>query len=234
MLAAMWPPRIPPRHRVVLVVGALIAVAVVAAAGGSAIPSDPGGGWRFDRTEPVEQTETETAADTDSVIDLIGGIGTGLLLAVVGLLVLIGALGVLVSVGIGGRRRGRLPSSLVRDRETELPADDTALALRTAVRAGASEAAARVGGPPGDAVISAWLVLEAAAAACGTRRGPAETASEFTARVLAAHDVDADALADLRARYHRARFAGLATAADADAARAALARIEETIAAVPR
>ncbi|MFC5287169.1 DUF4129 domain-containing protein [Actinokineospora guangxiensis] len=231
----MWPPRIPPRRRVVLVVAALIAVAAVAAAGGSAIPSDPGGGWRFDQTEPVERRETESIADTDSVIDMIGGIGTGLLLAVVGVLVLLGALGVLVSFGLGGRRRRARPSIPVRDREADPPADDaaiTATALRAAVRGGAQ--AVREGGPPGDAVISAWLVLEAAAASCGTRRSAAETASEFTARVLAGHAVDPDALADLRARYHRARFARVATAADAAAARAALARIEETIAAVPR
>ncbi|MFC7612948.1 DUF4129 domain-containing protein [Actinokineospora soli] len=102
--------------------------------------------------------------------------------------------------------------------------------LRAAVRAGAVDLTARPSGPPGDAVVAAWLVLESAAASCGTRRAPAETASEFTARVLTEHAVDARALADLRSRYHRARFAGQATDADAAAARAALARIEETLA----
>ncbi|GGS14292.1 hypothetical protein GCM10010171_02710 [Actinokineospora fastidiosa] len=217
-----------PHARVALAVAALFAVALVAARGGSAIPVEPGAVRVVEPPERPVPTESGPAGEVDSAIDLIGGVGVGLLLAVIGVLVLIGAVGVLASFGMRGSRRRRRASTPVRAAQSTV--DEQAQALRTAVRAGMADVAARTGGPPGDAVIAAWLVLEDAAAACGTRRGPAETPSEFTARVLAGHSVDPAALADLRSRYHRARFAGEATAEDATAARVALARVEETLA----
>ena len=229
MLPGMRSSGVASRRGVVLAVAALFAVAVAAARGGSAIPSGPEALWGFDPEPAPAPAASESLADSDSILDVIGGVGTGLLLAAVGLLVLIGAAGVLASFGLREARRRRRAPTPVRGPAPDGAADDPAQALRTAVRTGAAEVAARPSGPPGDDVIAAWLVLEDAAASCGTRRAPAETASEFTARVLTDHAVDPHALADLRSRYHRARFAGEATPADAAAARAALARIEGTL-----
>jgi hypothetical protein len=55
-------------------------------------------------------------------------------------------------------------------------------------------------------VVQAWLVLEEAAANSGHPRRPHQTPTEFTEAVLAALEVDADALAVLRRVYQRARF----------------------------
>ncbi|MGX7825310.1 DUF4129 domain-containing protein [Actinokineospora sp. 24-640] len=227
----MWrPPHISSRRSVVLAVAALFTVAVVAARGRSAIPVEPGAAFTFDPRDDPPPPRAEDAEGADSILDVIGGVGTGLLLLVVGVMVLIGAVGVLVSFGLAGARRRRGASTPVRGPRAEESVAEQALALHAAVRTGMAGLPARAGGAPGDAVIAAWLVLEDAAAACGTRRAPAETASEFTTRVMAEHAVDGVALADLRSRYHRARFAGQATDDDADAARAALARVEETLA----
>ncbi|MGW5055600.1 DUF4129 domain-containing protein [Actinokineospora sp. NPDC004072] len=217
-----------PRARVALAVAALLVVALAAARGGSAIPVEPDAPWFAERPDrPPQAGEAGAAPGDGSVLDLIGGVGVGLLLAAVGVLALIGAAGVLVSFGLRGRRRRRRASTPVR--AVEAAGEDAAQAIRTAVRAGMAEVAERAAGPPGDAVIAAWVALERAAASCGTRRDPAETPSEFTARVLADHAVDPAALADLRTRYHRARFAGEVSGADVAAARTALARIEETL-----
>ncbi|GAA4291518.1 hypothetical protein GCM10023148_55310 [Actinokineospora soli] len=78
---------------------ALFAVAVAAARGGSAIPSGPDALWGYDPAAEPPPESAEAVADTDSLLDVIGGVGTGLLLAAVALLVLLGAAGVLASVG---------------------------------------------------------------------------------------------------------------------------------------
>lgn len=76
---------------------------------------------------------------------------------------------------------------------------------------------------PRDAVLRAWLALEAAAARAGARRRPSQTATEFTAAVLARTDADDDAVATLREAYLRVRFSEAPlTEADAERARAAL------------
>ncbi|GAB3871139.1 hypothetical protein GCM10029964_006910 [Kibdelosporangium lantanae] len=75
-----------------------------------------------------------------------------------------------------------------------------------AVKRALSEMDLHRGGPPGDAVIAAWVQLERDAAARGTERKPHQTPSEFTADVLANHDTDPTALRQLRTLYHRARF----------------------------
>ncbi|MFT4108984.1 DUF4129 domain-containing protein [Propionicimonas sp.] len=97
-------------------------------------------------------------------------------------------------------------------------------ALATAVaRAGAHLAGTEA---PADAVIAAWVALEDEAAMQGAGRGPAQTATEFTAELLARTHAPADAVAVLRGLYHRARFTDRAVGADdVRRARAALARI---------
>jgi hypothetical protein len=61
-------------------------------------------------------------------------------------------------------------------------------------------------GRPRSAIVECWLRLEAAVAAAGVERSPADTSSELTERVLAGHAVDARAIGRLAALYREARF----------------------------
>jgi hypothetical protein len=100
--------------------------------------------------------------------------------------------------------------------------------VRQAVAEGVDAALTRLeaSGPPRDAVVAAWLELEAAAGRSGVERDPAQTPTEFTATLLAATPAPAAAVEALRRRYHAARFSEHAvTGADVAAARDALARI---------
>lgn len=77
-----------------------------------------------------------------------------------------------------------------------------------------------------DAVVQAWQGLEDAAAAAGLKRRPAETASEFTVRILYRSRGSAESIAVLLSLYQRVRF-GHHTPSTRDivAARGALASL---------
>lgn len=105
--------------------------------------------------------------------------------------------------------------------------------LRRAARQAREDLAARTGGPPGDAVVAAWLRLEEAAAHEGAARQPHQTATEFTTALLTRYTTgDPAALDELRGLYQRARFGppGQVGEADAAAALAALDRILHALA----
>jgi hypothetical protein len=105
--------------------------------------------------------------------------------------------------------------------------------LRRAAQQARHELAARDGGPPGDAVVAAWLRLEAAAEHEGAGRAPHQTATEFTTALLTRYTAgDPAALDELRELYQRARFgpAGQVGEADAAAALDALDRILHALA----
>jgi hypothetical protein len=77
-----------------------------------------------------------------------------------------------------------------------------------------------------DAVVQAWQGLEDAAAAAGLDRRPAETASEFTARILYRSRGSAAPIAVLLSLYQRVRFGHHApSAAEITAARDSLATL---------
>ena len=59
---------------------------------------------------------------------------------------------------------------------------------------------------PGDAVVRAWQGLQDAAAAAGLNRRPAETTSEFTARILYRSRNSAEPIDMLQSLYQRVRF----------------------------
>jgi hypothetical protein len=88
---------------------------------------------------------------------------------------------------------------------------------------------------PHDAVVAAWVALEDAAARHGTRRDPAQTATEFTTRLLTAHRADGTTVPGaevdtLRRLYQHARFTDRPVGPDAvDAARTALSRIARAL-----
>ncbi len=73
---------------------------------------------------------------------------------------------------------------------------------------------------PADAIVAAWLAVEAAAASSGLPRKPAQTPTEFTTDVLSRTPADPAAVTGLLRLYHRARFSSQApSAADVDEAR---------------
>ena len=62
------------------------------------------------------------------------------------------------------------------------------------------------GTDPDDAIISAWLTLETAAAGAGVRRRPSQTPTEFAVTVLERTAADSAATQRLLGLYRRARF----------------------------
>ena len=106
------------------------------------------------------------------------------------------------------------------------PADPTLAAPE--VRRGLARALDLLDEPvtPSDAVVRAWLGLEDAAVAAGAPRRPAETPSEYAARIIRRFDADREAADELRRLYERVRFGGVALGPDAvEAARGCLTRL---------
>lgn len=74
------------------------------------------------------------------------------------------------------------------------------------LRSAQSRMAMLESGEPRNAIVAAWLDLEASAAASGLPRHPSETSTEYTTRVIATWRVDRERLDDLAALYREARF----------------------------
>lgn len=114
----------------------------------------------------------------------------------------------------------------------ELGADPALPGLRDATSA--AQRSLRDIADPGDAVVAAWVALEDAAATAGVPRAPAQTPTELTVTVLARTDADPDAVAELLALYHRARFSARPVGADeVDRAAACLERLAASWDALP-
>ncbi|WP_143219367.1 DUF4129 domain-containing protein [Actinokineospora bangkokensis] len=220
------------RAGVLLGVAAMVLVIVVAARGGSAIEGGPGVRYAPATATATAGPEVAEAPPDDGVLGLVAGVGTGvlvlLLLAGV-LLTLAAALVALAGIRVRGRGPSR-PEHAAADTAEE-SARAAAGVLAATVERARLDLSRRAGTDPGDAVIAAWVALERAAHDLGTPRAPHRTPTEFTEDVLGAHHVDAGALDDLKALYHRARFATAAPLDPADAERAggALRRIEASL-----
>ncbi|WP_152552309.1 DUF4129 domain-containing protein [Actinokineospora spheciospongiae] len=221
------------RPAVLVAVGALLVVAVVAARGESPISAGPGVVYRPEQAAESAPPPGEFRLEPNSFLSLLSGISTGVLLLLVLAVLLIGTAG--LPAMLAGVRRRRTPAG--RPGFAAADAEDSsgypaAAALAARVRRARVELSRRAPDrEPGDAVIAAWVALEAAAEGVGTPRAAHHTPTEFTAEVSAHHDVDTAALADLRGLYHRARFAAHRplSQADADGAERALARIERSL-----
>jgi len=84
------------------------------------------------------------------------------------------------------------------------------------------------GADPADSIVAAWVGLEESAADAGVHRGSAETAGEFTARILGHRPGAAAAIVELLGLYEGVRFGGrVADEADRQAASRCLRSIEE-------
>jgi len=185
--------------------GFVVAVALVVAATGPSVPvlSRPVTTVTFSEIPTTTvQPSTPPPSPITSWKDITPSTPSplwGLLVQVVIALVAIGVLAVLAQVVIAVLRRPKV----LRHEEPVFEAPDVPEELLAGARAGID---LLLSGEPRNAIVAAWLSLETAAAATGLPRDPAETSTEYTARVIGTWAVDRDRLADLAALYREARF----------------------------
>lgn len=213
--------------------GALVVLAAVVARGSSAVPvgeSKPLFGWlRWPsfRTSAVGEVEPR-----GTVSDFDGGwaavLGWAILLLPVGALVFVIIAVVVMSVRA---RKPEMPSPVVRGEPDPALQGDRVLAIAQAARAAQRVLEEHQGGPPGDAVIAAWLELERVAARSGSGKQAHQTPTEFTEILGSEHAAITKALTELRSLYHRARFGrpGEVGPEQAEAARRALDEITASL-----
>lgn len=222
------------RPSAVLLVGAFVVAAVV----GSALA----GPFRLVRRNPVPEASpaTPTATPTSTATSIaverpLDGDNVPLELQRWVYLVILFALAVILAVVLGLLVRWfrrmidrRVPRDVDHaDPDVELAGDvqdDARPALREGVRHAAQVLEEEV--PPGDAVIAAWVALEASAERSGLVRDRAQTATEFTVEVLDATRADPGATRTLLELYLAARYSEhVLTDRDVDQARTSLAAI---------
>jgi hypothetical protein len=216
-------------------IGALVVLAGVVARGSSAVPvgeSKPLIGWLRWPWPASSDTQAREAPPRGRVVEVRGTWAIVvewaiLLLPVIALLLAITA-AVIMSVR---RRKRELPSPIVRSQVEPTGTGDRASALLKAVHAAQRVLAEHVGGPPGDAVIAAWLELERVAAQSGAGKHAHQTPTEFTDTLVSEHAAIQRAVTDLRNLYHRARFGppGAVSTWQAEAARRALDEITASL-----
>lgn len=129
----------------------------------------------------------------------------GTALQVLGVLLTGGAAYLLVTLGRRALRRRRPRGGLA---PPEAPRSDPLPPAVDRLAAQVAEARAVVGraGSPRNAVVAAWIRLQRSVAVAGLPAAPAETPTEYLARVLAAWEVDRTALDELAELYREARF----------------------------
>lgn len=211
-----------PRLALVLAVGSALALIALAARGESPV--------RYgDRPVVTEEATAPTAKPVDPFDVDVGGstvAGSFLVLTVVLVAVaVVGVVALLISFGVFRHRQRRGVGVAVDAPDLEDGrARPPAIFARRAAEA--LDELRDQGGPPGDAVIAAWLSLERAAEDSGVPRQDHQTPTEFTGDLLRRCEVDEGAAGTLKHVYQRARF-GTAevTAADARTATEALERI---------
>ncbi len=214
-----------PRLALFLAVGSALALIALAARGTSPVRYQDRPAGDDEAAPPVAESRPPLETDPD------GSAAAGSLVVFLIVLVaaaVIGLLWLLVSLGVFRWRRKRRGVADVVD-APDVPGDDYAdpppILVRRAAEA-LEELRGGANGPPGDAVIAAWLTLERAARDSGVPRQGHQTTTEFTGDLLRRYRVDERAAGALRGVYQRARF-GTAevTAADARTATEALERI---------
>jgi hypothetical protein len=216
-----------------LVVAGLVLVAGLAAVGRSPVRRGPGLLDNLGGAAPQAVTAAQappagpSGAPGGAVADLAAG-GLVLLLIYFAVLLVIGVVGFVAMIDASRRRRVRGGPTAPVPAPAESDGAQRAR-LRAATAAAMSTMDELAPGDADDAVIAAWLLIERAAGELGTPRAPHQTATEYAADVLAGQHVDERALTALRVRYQRARYGGRLSAADVDAARAALGALEREL-----
>lgn len=198
----------------------------------SELSSQPAPIPQFDAPQesPPEESNSESSPPAPAppaigpakdVSPVVGVALAGLVYTLVGTLVL-GLIGFLLYRLI---RSAPPELGLVDDRAASRPSPEE---LREALKAGLTDIDA--GGDPRAAVVSCWLRLEQAAAAAGVEPLASETPTELMIRVLAAYQVNDQALAALAGAYHQARYAPHEVSEDLRAtARAALTEVDSQL-----
>ncbi|ROP38525.1 DUF4129 domain-containing protein [Saccharothrix texasensis] len=212
-----------PRLALVLAIGSALVLIALAARGTSPVRYQD----RPTGDDEAVALTPESRPPLDNEVD--GSATAGSLLVFLIVLIAVAVIGVvwlLVSLGVFRRRRRRGRGVAVD--APDLPEEHATpppILVRRAAEA-LEELRDHANGPPGDAVIAAWLSLERAAQDSGVPRQGHQTATEFTGDLLRRYRVDEHAAGTLRRVYQRARF-GTAevTAADARTATEALEHI---------
>ncbi|GAA1261170.1 DUF4129 domain-containing protein [Saccharothrix xinjiangensis] len=215
-----------PRLALALVAGSALVLVALAARGSSPVTYADRGGDVDDA--PV--TTPPPAPDQEPLADVGGSTTAGSFLVLLLVVVAAAVVGLVVIAvhALGQVRRGRRSRA---GREADAPdAVDGRVGAPEILVQRATEALEelreRGGGPPGDAVIAAWLTLERAAEESGLPRQGHQTPTEFTGDLLTRHRVDEAATGALRRAYQRARFGSAeVTRDDARAAAEALEAI---------
>lgn len=211
-----------------IVIGALLVLAAVVAAGASAVPVGQGRPLFEFLHLPVITVIDPQVPPPEDARERTWPAWTqwlGWFLMTLPITLLVAAIIAAVLVGLLARRiRFSSPGRVAPGGPGV--AGTPAAELLEAARAAQAELARHEGGPPADAVIAAWVRLEETAARAGSPRLAHQTPTEFT-DTLSGRPAIGAALDGLRGLYQRARFAPGHTvgAADAEAARVALAEI---------
>lgn len=147
-------------------------------------------------------------------------IAAGVLVAIVLLMVLLGAV---VHTSSRFRRRS------LRARAPAKPVTDVGAEVVAAVEAGLQQLD-ESDGDPRRAVIVCWVRLENAAAAAGTKRLPGDTSTDLVLRLLAGHSLSAPVLTGFADVYRQARYAShKVDERMREQAKAALGRLREEL-----
>lgn len=193
---------------VVSVGGAIVVMAalVVAASGPSPdLMSRP-------RTAVVSQPPTRTLDGTLTAIPQestlpadVGGWDPGALLAVLVQLLVVAVIVAVLTLFVLALRDllRRIRPQVTRHAEPDFAVPEVPAEILEGADAGLESLAQ---GTPRNAIVAAWVALEVAAGAAGLPRHPAETSSEYVARVLGVWEVAAGSLGELAALYREARF----------------------------
>lgn len=212
-----------PRLALVLAVGSALALVALAARGTSPVRYEDRPVADDETTAPA--SESQPPLDTEVDASVVGGSLTLFLIVLVAAVV-VGVVWLVVSLDVFRRRKRRGAGSAVDAPQADGDhADAPSILVRRAAEA-LDELRDHAGGPPGDAVIAAWLALERAAQDSGVPRESHQTATEFTGDLLRRYRVDEGATGTLRRVYQRARFGTVeVTRDDARTATEALERI---------
>lgn len=210
--AAGHPGSMKPRLALALAVGSALVLIALAARGTSPVRYQ-------DRPTGDDEVAPPAAAPPPTLDTAVDGSATaGSLLVFLIVLIVVAVIGVvslLISLGVFRRRRRRRGVGAAVD-APDLPdehANPPPILVRRAAEA-LEELRDHASGPPGDAVIAAWLTLEQAAQDSGVPRQGHQTATEFTGDLLRRYRVDEGATGTLRRVYQRARFGTAEVTAD--------------------
>jgi Domain of unknown function (DUF4129) len=152
---------------------------------------------------PLDDPESELAQvlPPEATSPTAGAAG-GIVLIVLGVLILMAAIGLAIWLARGSRT-----TRFARIRPVARPAAPVSAGrVRAAIDQGLSELD-EADADPRRAVIACWVRLERAAAGAGVPREPGDTSTDLVSRVLAGHAVSAEVLASFAELYREARFA---------------------------